>query len=129
MYYFIRLDVITLLGCVSKEKDWFHPCGYWNRISISTLFCFWTGEFRFLDQFNVISVFGIWVLNIVSCICPRLAYTNGGSLVASCMMSCVGIFDLHQLCFGECLGGSLSILSDFVILYLCSDRWRFHLLM
>ena len=68
MYYFIRLDLITLLGCVSKEKDWFHPCGYWNRISISTLFCFRTGEFRFLDQFNVISVFGIWVLNIVSCI-------------------------------------------------------------
>ena len=39
-----------------REKDWFHP------------FCFRTREFRFLDQFYVINVFGIWVLNIVSCI-------------------------------------------------------------
>ena len=64
MYYFISVVLITLLGCVSKEKDWFHPCGYWNRISISTLFCFRTGEFRFLDKFNAISV---WYLSLEYC--------------------------------------------------------------
>jgi hypothetical protein len=71
--------------------------------------CFVFGQVSSMDS-QIILCFGCFISKtgmFFFIFCPSLEFTNGGSLVGSFTMSCVGIFDLLHLCFGECLGAFL----------------------